>query len=743
MFQFFVGLLRRLAYPFVFLSVILWGWLSAVVPAADAAINDDRQPDLSLNRPAVTTPNTRTVSSPAVGLKRSTVTAPESILQLPESQERSAIPAVENEPVLLDFDRAAVNPAPQRLAQATTCAVLDTNSYYRLTAKHSGKSLDVFGGSQDNGAKLIQWPYGGGANQQWQLNSKGGGYYSIAARHSQKNADVNAGSKENGAKLIQWRAHQGGNQQWCFKPVGGGYYNVVARHSQKNIDVPAASKANGTQLVQWSRNNGAHQQWKLTAVDSIPQPPPPTQKGQWSKKIEFPSVPVAAAVMPNGKVMTWSSYDRNTFVGNKGQQQTYTAIFDPSNNRVQERLVTNTNHDMFCPGTAMLKDGRLLVNGGGPTVTSTSIFDSRNNRWTKSANMAQRRWYNTSVALPNGEVFTIGGNRTSKLDGRGEVWNASRGWRTLTGALMNPFYSGVSMNRAEEHPRLMVAPNGKLFGAGPTPNMNWYDLKGNGSSQSAGKRGNDQFNQNGVYVMYDVGKVLSAGGNPNYDAQNSRSAPSSKATYTIDINRGAQAQQVQSMRYPRAFANGVVMPDGKVLVVGGLNNGKAFSDNGAILAPEMFDPKTNAWSTMANMATPRTYHSVAMLLPDGRVFAGGGGLCGTCNVNHSDAEIYSPPYLFNGQRPTISSAPASVRYQRDFTVRASNDVTDFSLIRLSSVTHSINTDQRFKRVSFKKNGGRYTLNLQSNANITPPGYYMLFGLNRQGVPSVSKIMKVG
>jgi galactose oxidase len=161
------------------------------------------------------------------------------------------------------------------------------------------------------------------------------------------------------------------------------------------------------------------------------------------------------------------------------------------------------------------------------------------------------------------------------------------------------------------------------------------------------------------------------------------------------------------------------------------------------LTPEEFDPSTNTWSRMATMAIPRTYHSVALLLPDGRVFAGGGGLCGTCTVNHADAEIFSPPYLFKGARPTISSAPGSVIYAQNFNVKASNDVTQFSLVRLSSVTHSVNTDQRFKRVNFTKNGGNYTLNLQSNANITPPGYYMLFALNNQGVPSVSKIMKVG
>ncbi len=636
-------------------------------------------------------------------------------------------------------------PEPQLIAQATTvCAAIDPNSYYRITARHSNKSLDVYGGSQDNGAKVIQWPYGGGANQQWQFKSSSDGYYTITARHSQKNANVEGGSQNNGAPIIQWPATPGAtNEQWCLNPVGSGYYNIIARHSQKTIDVPGASQTNGTQVIQWPNTNSANQQWFIAPVATIPQPEPPSNQGQWSPKINFPSIPVAAALLPTGKVVTWSSYDRNTFVGNPGEQKTYTAIFDPQNNSITENLVTNTTHDMFCPGTALLQDGRLLVNGGGPTVASTSIFNPTTSTWTRDADMAQRRWYNSSIALPDGGVLTMGGNRTSGLDGRGEVWQAGQGWRTLTGALMDPLYSNDPKNRSQEHPHLIVAPNGKLFAAGPTPNMQWYDLAGSGSYQAAGTRGNDQFAQNGIYTMYDVGKILTAGGNPNYDGASSETTPSSSSAYVIDINQGTTVQQVQSMKYPRAYGNSVIMPDGKVLVVGGLNNGKAFSDNGAILSPELFDPATKTWATMANMATPRTYHSVALLLPDGRILAAGGGLCGTCNVNHSDGEIFSPPYLFRGARPVISTAPGAVSYTQNFNVQASTDVTQFTLVRLSSVTHSVNTDQRFKQVDFSKIGTTYTLNLQSNANITPPGYYMLFALNNQGVPSVSKIMKVG
>jgi Domain of unknown function (DUF1929)/Kelch motif len=464
-------------------------------------------------------------------------------------------------------------------------------------------------------------------------------------------------------------------------------------------------------------------------------------KGVWSRPIAFPSVPVAAAVLPTGKVLTWSSWDRLQFGGNS-PNQTYTTLFDPKTNQVTESLVTNTQHDMFCPGTSMLGDGRVLVNGGGPYVPTTSIFDANNNTWTKSGNMNQKRWYNVTTTLPDGNAFTLGGNRVTNLDGRGERWNGST-WRTLTGAVMDPLLTNDPKNRAAEHPHLFVAPNGKVFIPGPTQKMQWYDVSGNGSIQAAGDRGGD-FSQNGTFTMYNVGKILIAGGNPNYDGSNAATTPSTTAAYEVDLNSG-QSQPTTPMRNPRAFANSVVMPDGKVMVVGGLNNGKAFSDSGSILTPEMYDPQSKTWTDMAPMAIPRNYHSVALLLPDGRVMAGGGGLCGPgCSVNHADAEIFSPPYLFTGSRPRITSAPQSVSYNQNFTVQGSNGISKFTLIRMSSVTHSVNTDQRFKTVNFTRTSNRnFRLNLNSNANITPPGYYMLFGLNNQGTPSVSRIMKVG
>src|SRR5262249_9635296 len=136
-------------------------------------------------------------------------------------------------------------------------------------------------------------------------------------------------------------------------------------------------------------------------------------------------------------------------------------------------------------------------------------------------------------------------------------------------------------------------------------------------------------------------------------------------------------------------------------------------------------------------------------LPDGRVLVSGGGrnagvTASNLFVDRLNAEIYSPPYLFNGGRPTITSAPSTIQYGATFSIATPNGATisKVNLIGLASVNHSFNTNQQFIPLSFAQSSGGLDIIAPANANLAPPGYYMLFILDGNGVPSIAKILKI-
>ena len=242
--------------------------------------------------------------------------------------------------------------------------------------------------------------------------------------------------------------------------------------------------------------------------------------------------------------------------------------------------------------------------------------------------------------------------------------------------------------------------------------------------------------------MYDDGKVLVMGGSPcGFYDKSCTTLPTATAEI-IDLNSSTPAwNYTQSMvTGGRRFHTATLLADGKVLVSGGTRGYEDAAKNSSnpASACEMWDPATGTWTTMASLSVYRGYHSVALLLPDGRVLSAGGTFGG------ASAEIYSPPYLFNGSRPTITSAPTSVAYGQSFFVGTpdATDISKVTLIALSSVTHNFNMGQRISRPSFSQATGGLNVTAPSNPNTTPPGYYMLFILNASGVPSVAQIVQI-
>ncbi|MGC4792122.1 RICIN domain-containing protein [Micromonospora sp. DT178] len=161
----------------------------------------------------------------------------------------------------------AVNAAP------AAAATVDTNAWYFLVNRNSGKALDLYASATNDGARISQWTRNGGANQQWQFLDSGGGYYRLKSRHSGKVLDVHNWSTADGAAIVQWSDTNAANQQFRLADSDGGHVRLISRHSGKVVEVQGASTADGGNIVQYSDWNGANQQWQLVRVDSGNPPP--------------------------------------------------------------------------------------------------------------------------------------------------------------------------------------------------------------------------------------------------------------------------------------------------------------------------------------------------------------------------------------------------------------------------------------------------------------------------------------
>ena len=454
-------------------------------------------------------------------------------------------------------------------------------------------------------------------------------------------------------------------------------------------------------------------------------------QGRWGELIDWPEIAVGAANMTDGRIVTWAS-EVDDFFGDTTEVTT-ASIYNPLTGVFED--AGHSGHNMFCAGISMLPDGRIFLAGGGVSVSTVSVFED--NRFREIESMAMARWYPTSTTLPSGQVLTSLGTTAS---GNSELWTDGYGWQMLDNFDLNsslefPYYYN------DWYPALNVAPDGSLFHPGPNNEMFSINLDQDTGYSAHGPReigGNDRLYN--TTVIYDVGKMLVAGGG-QLDAKNT--------ALTIDLNGATPVvEATQPMANARTMQNSVVLPNGEVLVIGGNTSGRQFSDDGSILTPEIWNPETKLWREVAPHQAPRNYHSTALLMQDAKVISMGGGLCGACRTNHQNGEIFEPPYLFDtaggpAARPVITDAPVVAKAGDALTLTGSNDIVKFNMVRLVAVTHHHATDQRLVPVNFNKVGaGNYELQLNANPNVLIPGYYWIFGLDQNGVPSVGHQIQV-
>jgi len=470
----------------------------------------------------------------------------------------------------------------------------------------------------------------------------------------------------------------------------------------------------------------------LQAADELPH-----EKGSWSPLVDWPLVPIHTVVTPQGKILAFGT-------AKQGNQFLYN-VWDPdlgTGESSHNLLPSTLGVSSFCNASIVLSEtGNILMSGGtlpgNVGVTDAPIFNTGSETLDQASSMSSARWYPTATTLANGETMLTGGrDGTARPVATPEIYSSeSNTWRSLLGISM----VGYGYN----YPRQWVAPDGRVFGYSSNKNMYYIDPTGNGQLRYKGKIPIAGGPSSSTAVMYQSGKILQVGG-PGLTPQNT---DYHNSAYVIDINGNEPViTKVGDPQEPgRILVNSVVLPDGKVMIVGGSGKWNVLSD--VATRPEMWDPASETWSLMSPSSTARLYHSTALLLKDGRVLVAGGGRPGP--LLNTNAEIYSPPYLFDDNdgeaaRPAIFSAPEEAPYGAELVVKydSIDPVTRVSLIKTGAVTHSYNMEQRFIELDFTNSGDDIKVTLPSSPNIATPGFYYLHLLNNSGVPSKAHIIRI-
>jgi galactose oxidase-like protein/fibronectin type III domain protein/Kelch motif protein len=431
----------------------------------------------------------------------------------------------------------------------------------------------------------------------------------------------------------------------------------------------------------------------------------PSTVGQWGTTQTFPFVSVHTCLLPTGKIIFWD-YSGNT------------RLWDPATTAITTPAQPGRN--TFCSGNSLFPDGRLFVPGGHISnnvgLASASYYDPVANTWTSVPNMNAGRWYPSSTVLANGDILVTSGDVDHFVNDLPQVYQiANNTWRSLTSARLGlPLY-----------PRTFLAPNGRVFFA--TSTSRYLDTSGSGAWTTVANTifpGRDNY---GSACLSADGRVFWAGGGD----------PPTATCEVIDLNAPTPTWISRaSMPQARRQNNLTILPDGRILCTGGSSSPNFNTDDGPKPAI-VYDPVANTWTTWATESDYRGYHSCAVLLPDGRIISSGGD-------NHANGQVFSPPYLFNGTRPTITSAPTAVNYGGTFFVGTpdATSITKVTWTALGTLTHAQNWDQRINVLSFSQAGGGLNITAPSSVNLCPPGHYLLWVLNGSGVPAVARIVRI-
>jgi len=520
----------------------------------------------------------------------------------------------------------------------------------------------------------------------------------------------------------------------------------------------------------------------------------PAVTGRWGKSFDLRNVAIHTSVLPNGLVLMWGR--RDAADGNLDFVDCTPFVWNPSGGPDGNGVdvgptpvptVDGKKINLFCAGHAFLADGRLLVVGGhvedsvGTDTAFLYEYDPAGGvgTWTASARMDKGRWYPTATTLPDGSVLAFSGSYKigEKPDGSPttETNKWPQVWKDGAWIPLNPLPNGQS---PDLYPRMHVrGKDGSVFMSGPF-GPSWSLTLPNGGQWALGDSRDGARRDYAPSVAFAEDRIVYIGGGTDRDVRTP-----TKDVEVIDLRADVPWwRNGASMSTPRRQHNATILPDGTVLVTGGtqgegdpaIESDPGFNDLRAgkpVHAAELWQPgpdpgpfpepldsdklpEVGSWTRLGAEDEDRCYHSTAVLLPDARVLSAGGGEFRPKTGRgqppnapidtHRTAQIFSPPYLFRGPRPQITAAPTSVTYGETFEVEVDtpDEIARVTWIRLPSVTHSMDMSQRINELDVRVANGKLRVTAPASPQTCPPGYHMLFVLNKVDVPSRAAIVAV-
>ena len=413
--------------------------------------------------------------------------------------------------------------------------------------------------------------------------------------------------------------------------------------------------------------------------------------GQWETRPEAMSInPIHVGLLRTGTVLVIAGS------GNVPNVTVYKAgVWNPQTGIIAEQ---NIPWDHFCNGMSFLPDGRaLIVSGSKPYPTNvfkglknTTIFDPETSMFHPDDDMTDGRWYPTNVSLPDGRTATFSGyGEDGTRNATAEIYTPGSGW--------SPEYANGWPASLGNYPRAHLTPHGDLFFSGAQLDSHRFDPIALTWNKNVARTTHGATRRYGSSVLLGLrpplytARILIAGGG---------ATAATDSTEIIDLGVSTpQWQPTGSLTFKRVEHNAVLLPNGKILAIGGSNTNNKIDDNGEGRFSEMYDPETGDWTIMDQQAYWRLYHSTALLLPDGRVASLGSNPQQGTYEEH--IEIYSPPYIFtsNGDladRPTLTNVPAQIDYTRSFKVTTNTPgaIKEAVLMRPGASTHAFDMEQR-------------------------------------------------